>query len=103
ELFGTYIGVFGRQFRPSGAPTTFPFSYPFWKGFLGTMFSPDKSIFLFDPLLVVLLLVATWKWREIRGALRRVVLSLAVLLLLYMACYATYFDFGGDVAWGHRF
>ena len=103
ELSGTYISVFGRQFRPAGAPTTFPFSYPFWKGFLGTLFSPDKSIFLFDPLLLVLLFVATWKWRCIHNELRRVVFCLTVLLLLYVACYATYFDFGGDVAWGHRF
>ncbi|MBZ5725083.1 MAG: hypothetical protein LAP87_08815 [Acidobacteriia bacterium] len=103
ELFSTYMGIFGRQFRPAGAPTTFPFSYPFWKGFWGTLFSPDKSVFLFDPLLVVLLLVAAWKWRSIRSEVRRAILWLTVLLLGYTAFYASYADFGGDVAWGHRF
>jgi hypothetical protein len=103
ELFSTYTGIVGRQLRQAGAPASFPFSYPFWKGFSGALFSPDKSIFLFDPLLVVLLLVAAWKWRSIPGAVRGLLLWLTVLLLLYMAFYATYYDFGGDVAWGHRF
>ena len=103
ELFSTYTGLVGRQFRPTGAAAGFPFSYPFWKGFLGALFSPDKSIFLFDPLLVVLLLLAGWKWRSISGELRGLLLWLTVLLLMYMAFYATYYDFGGDVAWGDRF
>jgi hypothetical protein len=29
--------------------------------------------------------------------------GLLVLLVAYAAGYATYYDFGGDVAWGHRF
>jgi hypothetical protein len=103
EVFSTYMSVMARQVRPAGTPATYLFSYPFWKGFLGTLFLPDKSIFLFDPLLAVLLLVVIWKWRDIRGDVRRLVVWLGVLLMLYASFYATYFDFGGDVAWGHRF
>jgi len=103
ELFGTYMGVFGRQSRPASAPETFPFSYPFAKGFLGALFSPDKSIFLYDPLLLVLLLVTVWKWRSIAAPIRAAIRCLVGLLLLYTAAYATYYDFGGDVAWGDRF
>ena len=103
ELFSTYMGIFGRQFRPSGEPGTYPFNYPFWKGVIGTFFSPDKSVFLFDPLLVVLVFVAAWKWRSIQTSLRIAIVWLAVLLLLYSAVHARYIDFGGDVAWGHRF
>ena len=103
ELFSTYIGIYARQFKPAAAPASYPFSYPFWKGFLGTLFSPNKSVFLFDPLLVVLFIVVIWKRRAIGEDLSRLLLWLAVLLLLYITFYATYFDFGGDVAWGHRF
>jgi hypothetical protein len=103
EILSTYMGVFGRQARPAGAPASFPFSYPFWKGFWGTLFSADKSIFLFDPLLVILIVIAVWKWRMMDGALNTAILSFSILLLAYSGVYATYFDFGGDVAWGHRF
>ena len=96
DLFDTYMDAFGVQVRP-------PFSHPFWKGFLGIVFSADKSILLFDPLLVVLILVAVWRWRSIQRPVRLLVGWLAVLLLLYACTYAKYFDFGGDVAWGHRF
>jgi hypothetical protein len=103
EFFSTYIGVFGRQAQPTDAPDSFPFSYPFLNGFWGAFFSPDKSIFLFDPLLVVLLMVVVLVWQKIERTLRTAILSFLVLLLLYIGTYATYFDFGGDVAWGHRF
>jgi hypothetical protein len=60
-------------------------------------------VFLFDPLLVVLILVAAWKWRGIHASVRVAIAWLAVLFLLYSTAYASYNDFGGDVAWGHRF
>lgn len=103
EWFGTYIGVFARQFRPPDAPASFPFSYPFWKGFLGTLFSPDKSVFLFDPLLLVLLAIVIWRWHQIGRDLRILLLGLTLLFFLYCSFYARWVFFGGDVAWGHRF
>lgn len=75
DVFHTYMYELGRQLRPPGAPLSFPFSYPFSKGFLGTLFSPDKSIFLFDPLLVVLIAVAAWKWRQIDRLVRTLLLG----------------------------
>jgi len=103
ELFSTYIGIFGRLRRPLDEPASFPFSYPFWKGFLGTFFSIDKSVVLFDPLLIIVLLVAIRNWRSIDRRLRMLLVSLSMLLVAYAAAYARYYDFGGDVAWGHRF
>jgi hypothetical protein len=103
ELFSTYIGIYGRQYRPLGEPASFPFSYPFWKGFLGTFFSLDKSVLLFDPLLIVVLLLVARNCRSLDRGLRRLLACLALLLVAYAAAYARYFDFGGDVAWGHRF
>jgi hypothetical protein len=97
------MGVFGRQARPAGVPASFPFSYPFWKGFAGTLFSGDKSIFLFDPLLLVLLFLLALRWRTLHAHVRKALAWFGALLIAYSVIYAKYFDFGGDVAWGHRF
>jgi hypothetical protein len=59
------MGVLGKQARPAGAPLSYPFSYPFWKGALRTLFFPDKSVFLFDPLLLVVALLVVLKWRPL--------------------------------------
>jgi hypothetical protein len=37
------------------------------------------------------------------SVLRLLLLGLTLLLVAYAAGYARYYDFGGDVAWGHRF
>jgi hypothetical protein len=103
ELFSTYIGIFGRLNRPLDQPASFPFSYPFWKGFLGTFFAPDKSVLLFDPLLIIVVLLVLRNWSAIDRGLRVMLVSLTLLLVAYAAAYARYYDFGGDVAWGHRF
>jgi hypothetical protein len=103
ELFSTYIGMFGRLNRPLDQPASFPFSYPFWKGFLGTFLSLDKSVLLFDPLLIVVLLLVVRNWVSLDRGLRLLLVCLTLLLVAYAACYARYYDFGGDVAWGHRF
>src|SRR4029077_4430075 len=79
------------------------FSYPFWKGFIGTFFSPDKSVFLLDPLLLVVAGVAVRHWRSLSSAPRPILICLTLLLVGYAVTYARYYDFGGDVAWGHRF
>lgn len=102
ELFSTYMGIYARLNHQPGQPS-YPFSYPFWKGFLGTFFSPDKSLLLFDPLLIVLLVVAIRNWSALHRSLRLLLMCLVLLLLAYAAGYARYFDFGGDVAWGHRY
>ncbi len=103
DAFSTYLGIAGKQLKPPTAPPSYPFSYPFWKGFLGALFSPDKSIFLFDPLLVVLILLLILGWRILAGDLKRALAWLALLELAYIATTARYFAFGGDVAWGHRY
>jgi len=103
SFFTTYIGVTQSQLRPEGTPENYYFSYPFWKGFLGALFSKDKSILLFDPLLIVLIVLAIWKWRELSRELRIIVALFAALALIYIASAAKYVAFGGDVAWGDRY
>ncbi len=78
-------------------------TYPFWNGSLGTLFSPDKFVFLFDPLLVAMLVAAAFAWRGLKRDSRLLLAPLALLLFIYDAGWARYFAFGGDVAWGHRY
>jgi hypothetical protein len=92
-----------RQGRFPGGPGGSPFGYPFEQGFVGALFSPRKSLFLFDPLLLILILCLAFQWKGIGRDLRRFLTWMAVMLLLDAAFYATYFAWGGDVAWGDRF
>jgi len=103
DVLSTYIGITQRQFRPPGTPENYYFSYPFWKGFWGAFFSHDKSILLFDPLLVVLGAVLIWNWRYVDSELRVILGCLALLALIYISSAAKYIAFGGDVAWGDRY
>ncbi|HLH00004.1 MAG TPA: glycosyltransferase 87 family protein [Bryobacteraceae bacterium] len=103
EIFSTYTGIVERQFRPAGAPEKFLFSYPFWKGFLGALFSPDKSVLLFDPLLALSLVLVAWNWRALERQLRLLLGALVLLLGMYLTFYAKYYFFGGGVAWGDRY
>ena len=51
----TYVSVFAREARmlnPS-LPANYPWELPFHVGFFGALFKPEKSIFLFDPLLLL--------------------------------------------------
>jgi hypothetical protein len=99
EWFSTYAGVAARQ--QGGTVSLFP--YPFWKGFWRTVLSPDKSVLLFDPLLLLLAAIAVWRSRVLKRELRILLAGLAALYLLYSSFYAKYHAFGGDVAWGHRY
>jgi hypothetical protein len=100
--FGSLLGSYVEAGQP-GAPPSYPFCAPFWSGFLGTLFSPDKSIFLFDPLLPLLIGLAVWRWRRMDRDLRIGLLGLGALLALHVFVHAKYVVFGGDVAWGHRY
>ncbi|HXX02062.1 MAG TPA: hypothetical protein VEJ00_12675, partial [Candidatus Acidoferrales bacterium] len=53
----TYLPLFAQvqRMQDPNLPPAFPWSTPFHVGFLGALFKPEKSIFLFDPLLVLAL------------------------------------------------
>ncbi|MFZ0395649.1 MAG: hypothetical protein WCF17_09285 [Terracidiphilus sp.] len=105
SFFNTYAGIAARQWRSQdpSLPSSFPFSAPFHAGFLGALFSPAKSIFLFDPLLILMLILAVVSWRRFTPAIKAYVIATAVMLLAYICFYARYFTFAGDTAWGDRY
>jgi len=103
--FTTYLGLAAQEakLRDPSLPANFPFEKPFHEGFLGALFAPEKSIFLFDPLLLLAILLAVWGWRRFRPAVRAYCAATAVLLLGYVCFYAKYTVWSGDSAWGDRY
>lgn len=105
SFFNTYVGVAAREAlqRHPDWPASYPFETPFHVGFFGALFAPEKSIFLFDPLLILMILLAAVAWRRFSGAVRAYVIAGFLLLLAYISFYARYTVWSGDSAWGDRY
>jgi hypothetical protein len=101
----TYIPIFAKEQRLNEPtlPHNFPWSTPFHEGFLGALFKPEKSVFLFDPMLVLALLVLVLLWRRLLPEVRAYAVTSLLLLLGYIAFYGRYTYWTGDNAWGDRY
>jgi hypothetical protein len=103
----TYVDIFAREQRqmdPS-LPTSFPFNGDWIRsgidsGLLGPFLAPAKSIFLFDPLFLLVLLLAALLWKRLPPAPRAFLAATFVMLVAYIVFYARYFWWAGDFAWG---
>ena len=102
---GTYLPLFAQEQRLQDPtlPANFPWSTPFHEGFLGALFKPEKSIFLFDPLLVVATVLLVLLWKRLSAEVRAYALASLLLLLGYISFYARYTYWAGDFAWGDRY
>ncbi len=101
----TYVSLFAseqRAYDPT-LPPDFPWSTPFHEGFLGAMFKPEKSIFLFDPLLVLAILLLALLWKRLPAEVRAFGATSLLLLFAYISFYARYTYWSGDFAWGDRY
>jgi hypothetical protein len=101
----TYVTQFAREYRgrdPS-LPVNFPWTTPFHTGVFGALFQPEKSVFLFDPLLVLAIFLLLWLWKRLAPELRAYGLTSLLLLLAYISFYARYAYWAGDFAWGDRY
>jgi hypothetical protein len=101
----TYVSLFAKELRlqdPS-LPPNFPWSTPFHVGFLGALFQPEKSIFLFDPLLILAIFLLIRLWKVLTPEVRAYGVTSLVLLLAYISFYARYAYWSGDFAWGDRY
>jgi hypothetical protein len=105
SVFTTYISVFGEQQKQLDPtlPAKFPFEVPFHVGFFGALFTPEKSIFLFDPLLLLTLVLAVLLWKRLPADLRAYLITTSLLVLMYVSFYARYSVWSGDSAWGDRY
>ena len=101
----TYVAIFAREYRQRDPtlPVNFPWSTPFHVGVLGALFQPEKSIFLFDPLLVLAIFLLAWLWKRLTPEIRAYGATSLLLLLAYICFYARYTYWSGDFAWGDRY
>jgi hypothetical protein len=105
SLTQTYLPIFAREARLQDPtlPANFPWSTPLHQGVLGALFSPEKSIFLFDPLVVLALFLLVSLWKRLSVEVRAYALASLLLLLGYIFFYARYTYWAGDFAWGDRY
>jgi hypothetical protein len=101
----TYVSLFAKEQRlhDPNLPANFPWSTPFYEGFLGALFKPEKSIFLFDPLLVLAIFMFIGLWKLLSPEIRAYGVTALLLLLAYISFYARYTFWAGDFAWGDRY
>jgi hypothetical protein len=101
----TYLTVFAREYRilDPTLPANFPWNTPFRVGFFGPLFQPEKSIFLFDPLLFLAILLLALLWKRLTPQIRAYGATSLLLLLAYVSFYARYAYWSGDFAWGDRY
>ena len=101
----TYVSRFAIEQRAHDPtlPANFPWSTPFHEGVLGALFKPEKSIFLFDPLLVLALALLVLLWKRLSPQIRAYGVTSILLLIGYISFYARYTYWAGDFAWGDRY
>jgi hypothetical protein len=101
----TYVTYFAREYRQRDPtlPANFPWSTPFHAGFFGPLLQPEKSIFLFDPLLLLAIFLLAWLWKRLSPEVRAYGTTSLLLLVAYICFYARYTYWSGDFAWGDRY
>ena len=101
----TYVHYFALEHRlhDPTLPAKYPWETPFHVGFLGPLIEPEKSIFLFDPLIVLTILVAALGWKYFNPAIKSYVIAAFLLVLGYICLYARYTVWSGNFAWGDRY
>jgi hypothetical protein len=101
----TYLTVFAREYHilDPTLPANFPWSTPFRVGFFGPLFQPEKSIFLFDPLLFLAIFLLALLWNRLTPQIRAYGATSLLLLVAYVSFYARYAYWSGDSAWGDRY
>jgi hypothetical protein len=115
EWTSTYIDVLARQIRQGtviyyyeNIDTKWPFNLPRLTGLSNVLFSPEKSIFIYDPLLVVLIgvvLIRRFNLGQAKQIYSRsaYLISWTVCLGLYLYGYSNVIFWGGDSSWGARY
>jgi hypothetical protein len=101
----TYVSLFAKEQRllDPTLPANFPWSTPSYEGVIGPLFKPEKSIFLFDPLLVLAMALMIVLWKRLSPEIRAYGVGSLLLLLGYICFYARYTYWAGDFAWGDRY
>jgi hypothetical protein len=107
--FGTWTDTYADRYAHqvlalnSELPKNWPWIYPFWDGVYLIMISLERSIFLFDPLLLVTLWISLRCWKNISSPARNFMIMAVLLLGVDVAFYACHVTPVGASTWGSRF
>jgi hypothetical protein len=106
----TYVAILAREQRILNPtlPSNFPFEGHFFQGginsgILGPFFAPEKSIFLFDPMFPLVLLLTLLLWKHLELGVRAFLMASLLLIAMYIVFYGRYDSWAGDFAWGERY
>src|SRR6266567_8702158 len=79
----TYVHYFALEHRLQDPtlPANYPWETPFHVGFLGPLISPEKSIFLFDPLIILTIVLAVFAWKRFSPQLKAYIAATLFLVL----------------------
>lgn len=101
----TYVHYFTleHRFQDPALPAKYPWETRFHVGFLGPLISPQKSIFLFDPLIVLTIVLTLIAWKRLGPSVKAYVIAAFALVLGYICLYARYTVWSGNFAWGDRY
>jgi hypothetical protein len=85
----------------------FPDNYPFTNfpltGIVGVLFSPAKSLFLYDPLLIPCLILAWMYWSRMSSLMKAYVFSCLIDLVLHILITSRWDFWHADAAWAARY
>ncbi|WP_217651984.1 glycosyltransferase family 39 protein [Hydrococcus rivularis] len=84
-------------------PADYPFINPPQFGIWGVLFSPAKSIFIYDPLLLPCLLLGAFLWKKLSPYMQWYLLCGIFNLALHIALTSKLDFWHGDAAWGARY
>ncbi len=84
-------------------PANYPFINPPYVGILGPLFSPAKSIFIYDPLLLPCLVLVLVIWKKISPYIQWYLVTGIFNLGLHLLLTSRLDFWHGDAAWGARY
>jgi hypothetical protein len=84
-------------------PANYPFTNPPEVGILGVLFSPAKSIFIYDPLLLPCLLLGILLWKKLSPYMQWYLITGIFNLGLFIVLTSRLNFWHGDWAWGARY
>ena len=102
--FGNWVGSYwGSLPLPGSVTGRGMFGGNFWHGIGAALWFPDSSIFLFDPLLALSLVLLAAFWKRIDPRVRALAAGALATLAVHLCFHAKHFTPTGETAWGDRF
>jgi len=82
---------------------SFPFSNPPSVGILGVLFSPCKSIFIYDPLLLPSFILLFWSWKRLNFYTQVYILTNLLNLGIHIVFTSRLIYWHSDLSWAARY